>query len=183
MYRNLTIAILIAIAIVAAGCGGGGSNGGNEPTVYTVYGGNADVVQGGTTAVSIYLAKPPATPAGYQMTINYDDSKLELVGGDSSVQAGAAVPASPNHIIANNVSTPGVIQVTVVGWNGSNIVNLNTSTSELLNIQFHAIGGPGVVAIDIDITAEAPTQLQLWTSNATQVPTTPTVIDGTVTIQ
>ncbi len=71
----------------------------------------------------------------------------------------------------------------VVGWDGSNIVNLNTSTSELLNIQFRAIGAPGVVAIDIDTTAEAPTPLELWTSNATQVPTTPTVVDGTVTIQ
>jgi len=184
MYRNMAIAMLIVTAMIAAGCGGGGGgNGGDEPTVYTIYGENAEVAQGATTAVSIYLAEPPVTPAGYQMTINYDAGKLELVGGVAAVQAGAAVPASPNHIIAKNVSTPGVIQVAVVGWDGSNIVNLNTSTSELLNIQFRAIGAPGVVAIDIDTTAEAPTPLELWTSNATQVPTTPTVVDGTVTIQ
>jgi len=170
MYHKIGIATLIAVILVVAGCGGGGGNGGNgEPDVYTVYGENAEVAQGGTTTVSIYLAKPPATPAGYQMTINYNDSKLELVGGDSSVQAGAAVPASPNHIIANNVSTPGVIQVTVVGWNGSEIVNLSTSNNEILSIQFQAVGDPGVVAIDIDTTAEAPTQLQLWTSGASQI--------------
>ncbi len=184
MYRNMAIAMLIAVAMVAAGCGGGGGgNGGNgEPDVYTVYGENAEVAQGGTTTVSIYLAKPPSTPAGYQMTINYDDSKLELVGGVSSVQAGAAVPASPNHIISKNVSTAGVVQVTVVGWNGSNIVNLSTTNNEILNIQFQAIGGPGVVAIDIDTTAGAPTQLQLWTSGASQIAPPVAVIDGTVTI-
>jgi len=170
--------------MLAAGCGGGGGDGGNgEPDVYTVYGEKAEVAQGGTTTVSIYLAKPPATPAGYQMTINYDASKLELVGGMGAVQVGAAVPASPNHIIAKNASTVGVIQVTVVGWNGSNIVNLNTGTSELLNIQFRAIGAPGVVAIDIDTTAGAPTQLQLWTSGASQIEPPVAVIDGAVTIQ
>jgi len=184
MYRNMAITTLTVIAILAAGCGGGGGNGGNgEPDVYTVYGENTEVAQGDTTTVSIYLAKPPVTPAGYQMTIKYDDSKLQLAGGVGAVQAGAAVPASPNHIIAKNVSTAGVIQVTVVGWNGSNIVNLSTTTNEILNIQFQAIGGPGVVAIDIDTTAEAPTPLELWTSSATQVPTIPTVVDGTVTIQ
>ncbi len=177
MYHKIGIATLIAVILVVAGCGGGGGNGGNgEPDVYTVYGENAEVAQGG-----------PATPAGYQMTINYNDSKLELVGGDSSVQAGAAVPASPNHIIANNVSTPGVIpgviQVTVVGWNGSEIVNLSTSNNEILSIQFQAVGDPGVVAIDIDTTAEAPTQLQLWTSGASQIGPPEAVIDGTVTIQ
>jgi len=90
MYRNMAIAMLIATAMIAAGCGGGG-NGGDEPTVYTIYGENAEVAQGATTAVSIYLAEPPLTPAGYQMTINYDASKLELVGGVAAVQAGAAV--------------------------------------------------------------------------------------------
>ena len=183
MYRNIAVAMLIVIALVAAGCGGGGGNGGNEPTVYTVYGENAEVAQGGTTAVSIYLAVPPSTPAGYQMTINYDDSKLELVNGAEAVQVGAAVPASPNHIIAKNTSTAGVVQVTVVGWNGSEIVNLSTTNNEILNIQFQAIGAPGVVAIDIDTTAGAPTQLQLWTSGASQIGPPTAVIDGTVTIQ
>ncbi len=117
------------------------------------------------------------------MTINYDDSKLQLVGGVSSVQAGAAVPASPNHIISRNVNTAGVVQVTVVGWNGSNIVNLSTTNNEILNIQFRAIGAPGDVAIDIDTTAGAPTQLQLWASNASQIAPPTAVIDGTVTIQ
>ena len=185
MYRNIALTALIAIGLVVAGCGGGGGgDGGNgEPDVYTVYGEIAQVAQGGTTTVSIYLAAPPATPAGYQMTINYDDSKLQLVGGVSSVQAGAAVPASPNHIISKNVSTAGVVQVTVVGWNGSNIVNLSTTNNEILNIQFQAIGGPGVVAIDIDTTAGAPTQLQLWTGGASQIGPPTAVIDGTVTIQ
>lgn len=185
MYRNIAIATLIAIGLVVAGCGGGGGgDGGNgEPAVYTVYGEDATVAQGGTTTVSIYLAKPPSTPAGYQMTINYDDSKLELVDGAEAVQVGAAVPASPNHIIAKNTSTAGVVQVTVVGWNGSEIVNLSTTNNEILSIQFQAIGGPGVVAIDIDTTAEAPTQLQLWTSRASQIGPPESVIDGTVTIQ
>jgi len=182
MYRNMAIAMVMAIALVAAGCGGGGG-GGDEPTVYTVYGENAEVPQGGTTAVSIYLAKPPSTPAGYQMTINYDDSKLELVGGVGAVQAGAAVPASPNHIIAKNASTAGVIQVTVVGWDGSNIVNLSTTNNEILSIQFRAIGTAGTTIIDIDTTAGAPTQLQLWTSGGSQIRPPAAVIDGTVTIQ
>lgn len=183
MYRNIAIAMLIAVAMVAAGCGGGGGNGGDEPDVYTVYGENAEVAQGGTTTVSIYLAKPPSTPAGYQMTINYDDSKLELVDGAEAVQVGAAVPAAPNHIISKNVSTAGVVQVTVVGWNGSEIVNLSTTNNEILSIQFQAVGDPGVVAIDIDTTAEAPTQLQLWTSGASQIAPPTAVIDGTMTIQ
>jgi len=183
MYRNMAIAMLIAVAMIAAGCGGGGGGGGDEPTVYTVYGEDTTVAQGGTTTVSIYLAKPPSTPAGYQMTINYDDSKLELVGGVGAVQAGAAVPASPNHIIAKNVSTPGVIQVTVVGWNGSEIVNLSTTNNEILSIQFQAIGTAGETDIVIDTTAGAPTQLQLWTSGASQIAPPTAVIDGTVTIQ
>ena len=184
MHRNIAIAILIAMALAAAGCGGGGGGGGDgEPDVYTVYGKDIEVAQGGTTMVSIYLAKPPATPAGYQMTINYDDSKLQLVGGVSAVQAGAAVPAAPNHIIAKNVSAAGVVQVTVVGWNGSNIVNLSTTNNEILSIQFLAIGTAGATVIDIDTTAGAPTPLELWTSSAEQVPDTPAVIDGTVTIQ
>ncbi len=184
MYRNIAITALIAIGLVVAGCGGGGGgDGGNgEPDVYTVYGENTAVAQGGTTTVSIYLAKPPATPAGYQMTIRYDDSKLELLGGVGSVQAGAAVPASPNHIISRNVSTAGVVQVAVVGWNGSDIVNLSTTNNEILNIQFRAIGAPGVVAIVIDITAGAPTQLQLWTSGASQIAPPTAVTDGSVTI-
>jgi len=183
MYRNMTAAMLIAVALVAAGCGGGGGSGGDEPDVYTVYGENTEVAQGGTTTVSIYLAKPPSTPAGYQMTINYDDSKLELVGGVGAVQAGAAVPASPNHIIAKNESTAGVVQVTVVGWNGSEIVNLSTTNNEILNIQFQAIGTAGETDIVIDTTAGAPTQLQLWTSGASQIAPPESVIDGTVTIQ
>ncbi|MCK4324463.1 MAG: hypothetical protein KAW89_08040 [Armatimonadetes bacterium] len=182
MYHKIGIATLIVIAMLAAGCGGGGGGGNGGPDVYTVYGENAEVGQGGTTAVSIYLAKPPATPAGYQMTINYDDSKLQLVGGMGAVQVGAAVPASPNHIIAKNVSTAGVVQVTVVGWNGSEIVNLSTTNNEILSIQFQAIGPPGVVAIDIDTTAGAPTQLQFWTSGASQIAPPTAVIDGTVTI-
>ena len=183
IYRNIAIATLIAIAMTAAGCGGGGGNGGNgEPDVYTVYGENTEVAQGGTTTVSIYLAKPPATPAGYQMTINYDASKLELVGGAQAVQIGAAVPAAPNHIIAKNVSTAGVIQVTVVGWNGSSIVNLSTTNNEILNIQFRAIGTAGETDIVIDTTPEAPTPLQLWTSGASQIEPPESVIDGKVTI-
>jgi len=182
MYRNIAIAILVAIAMIAAGCGGGGGGGDDKPDVYTVYGEETVVAQGGTATVSIYLAKPPTTPAGYQMTIKYEDSKLELVGEGDAVQAGAAVPASPNHIIAKNVSTAGVIQVTVVGWNGSNIVNLSSSNNEILNIQFRAIGTAGTTMIDIDPTG-AETPLEMWTSSATQVPTSPTVVDGSVTIQ
>ena len=185
MYRNIAITALITIGLVVAGCGGGGGgDGGNgEPDVYTVYGEIAQVAQGGTTTVSIYLAKPPATPAGYQMTINYDDSKLELVDGAEAVEVGAAVPASPNHIIARNVSTAGVVQVTVVGWNDSEIVNLSTTNNEILSIQFQAIGTAGATIIDIDTTAGAPTQLQLWTSGASQIEPPAAVIDGTVTIQ
>jgi len=81
------------------------------------------------------------------------------------------------------VSTPGVVQVTVVGWNGSNIVNLSTTNNEILSIQFQAIGTAGTTIIDIDTTAEAPTQLQLWTSGASQIAPPVAVIDGTVTIQ
>jgi len=53
MYHKIGIATLIAVILVVAGCGGGGGNGGNgEPDVYTVYGENAEVAQGGTTTVS-----------------------------------------------------------------------------------------------------------------------------------
>ena len=181
MYRYIAIAILIAIVMVAAGCGGGGGNGGDGPDTYTIYGEDTEVAQGGLTTVSIYLAKPPATPAGYQMTINYDDDKLELVGGINAVQVGAAVPASPNHIISKNASAAGVIQVAVLGWNGSDIVNLDTGNSELLSIQFQAIG-TGAATIDVDPTGAA-TPLQLWTSSATLISDSPTVTDATVTIQ
>ena len=152
---------------------------------FAVYAQGGTVSQSGTISVPIHLVNPTATPAGYQMTVKYDPVKLELVSGAASVQPGTAVPAAPNRIIAKNTATAGKITIAVVGWNNSTkqIVDLITTNTQLLTIQFRAIGTAGATTIDIDETAGATTPLQLWKRDATKITPGPAAVDGVVTIQ
>ena len=183
MLRYLALVLMAITAVIAAGCGGGGGGGARE---FSVYADSVEVAQNSTFALPIRIANvPSAPPAGYQMTIRYDDSKLELLSGASSVHPGSVVPAAPNRIIAKDVGTPGQIRVAMLGWSQSenNILNLITTNTQLLTIQFRAIGSLGPTTIEIDDAADAPTPLQLWTREATRITPGPVAVDGTVTIQ
>jgi len=147
---------------------------------FTVYTENVQATQGSPVTVTVRLANAPSTPAGYQMTVGYDSGKLQLANGADSVQPGSAVPA--NHLIAKNVTTAGVVQVAIVGWNDATkqIQNLSTTNTALLTMQFEPTAA-GSAAIDID-PENAPTPLQFWTSQATKITPGPAVSEGTVTI-
>jgi hypothetical protein len=73
----------------------------------------------------------------------------------------------------------------MVGWNfgSSQIANLITANTQLLTIQFRAIGAVGATDIDIDTSGSEATPLQLWTAAGTKITTGLTVVDGIVTIQ
>lgn len=185
MHKYLAIAVLAIAVAVAAGCGG--DHGPVGPTGFTVYPDSVEVAQNSTVELSIRMVNSPQAtpPAGFQMTIRYDDSKLELTNGVAWVHPGNVVPASPNRIVAKSVSASGEIRVAMLGWSqGENeIMDLVTSNTQLLLLEFRAVGAPGPTTIEIDDSADAPTPLQLWTKEATQITSGPTVLPGMVTIQ
>ena len=185
MHKYLALSFLAIAVVVAAGCGGGHWPTG--PSEFSVYPDDIEVAQNSTVELSILIVNTPQAtpPAGFQMTIRYENSKLELVDGVSSVQPGNVVPASPDRLVAKNASTPGEVRVAMLGWSQSEneIVDLVASNTQLLSLQFRAIGAPGPTTIEIDDSTGAPTPLQLWTKEATQITPGPTVLAGTVTIQ
>ncbi len=150
---------------------------------FRVYAGDKEVAAGEVVTVSVYMSAEPSTPAGYQMTVEYDETKLELANGADSVAPGDAVPAAPDYIMVKNVGTPGQIRVAVVGWDDSakQIQNFIAERSELLRIDLRATGSAGdTPAVNI---LNAPTPVEFWTSGATQIAPDPQRRDGTVTIQ
>ena len=152
---------------------------------FTVYAGPEEVAAGGIVTVSVYMKGATATPAGYQMTVEYDE-ELELANGADSVSPGEAVPAAPDYIIAKNVSTLGQIRVAVVGWDdtGKQIRDFLPGGTEVLNIDLRATGSAGdAPQVRIISTPADGTPLELWTRTATELTPAPATGDGTVTIQ
>ncbi len=142
---------------------------------FVVYGGNATVAAGANVTVRIVMTDTTGV-AGFQMTINYDQSKLQLVGGDAAIGKGDAVPGGS--LLLPNTATPGVISLAVAG-----MATFDNARTELLTIEFQAIGAAGPTVIDIDDTAGAPTRLLFADAMATPIDPQPTAVDGTVTIQ
>ncbi len=150
---------------------------------FTVYAGDAEVPAGEVVTVSVYMSAAPSAPAGYQMTVEYDETKLELANGVDSVSPGDAVPAAPNHIMVTNTGIPGQIRVAIVGWDDTakQIQNFIAGQTELLKIDLRATGTAGdTPAVNI---LNAPTPVEFWTAVATQIAPDPQRRDGTVTIQ
>jgi hypothetical protein len=147
----------------------------NNPTPFTVGVENVTVASGADVIVPIVMSDTTGV-AGFGMTINYDQTKLELVGGDAAIVKGAAVPAGA--LLLPNTATPGVIRVAVAGT-----TNFNAAEQEILTIAFKAIGAAGPTAVDIDDSAEAPTRFEFVNAMATPIDPQPTAVDGTVTIQ
>jgi len=147
----------------------------NNPTPFTVGVENVTVASGADVIVPIVMSDTTGV-AGFGMTINYDQTKLELVGGDAAIVKGAAVPAGA--LLLPNTATPGVIRVAVAGT-----TNFNAAEQEILTIAFKAIGAAGPTAVDIDDTAGAPTRFEFVNAMATPIDPQPTAVDGTVTIQ
>ena len=142
---------------------------------FTVTVQNVTVASGANVTVPIVMSDTTGV-AGFQMTINYDQTKLELVGGDAAIAKGDAVPAGT--MIMPNIATPGVIRVAVAGT-----TDFDATKTEILTIEFQAIGSPGPTAIHIDDSAEAPTLFQFADATATPIDPQPVAVDGTVTIQ
>ncbi len=142
---------------------------------FVVYVGNATVASGATFTATVNLADTTGV-AGFGMTVNYDQTKLELVGGDAAVAKGEALPGSA--LLIANTATPGVISLAVAG-----MATFDNARTELLTIEFQAIGAAGPTVIDIDDTAGAPTRLLFADAMATPIDPQPTAVDGTVTIQ
>ena len=147
----------------------------NNVPAFTVCVQNVTVASGANVTVPIVMSDTTGV-AGFQMTINYDQTKLELVGGDAAIAKGDAVPAEA--MIMPNTATPGVIRVAVAGT-----TDFDATKTEILTIEFQAIGSPGPTAIHIDDSAEAPTLFQFSDATATPIDPQPTAVDGTVTIQ
>jgi len=132
------------------------------------------VASGANVTVPIVMSDTTGV-AAFGMTINYDETKLELVGGDAAIVKGAAVPADA--LLLPNTLTPGVIRVAVAGT-----TNFNAAEREILTIEFKAIGAAGPTAVDIDDTAGAPTPFEFVNAMATAIDPQPTAVNGTVTI-
>jgi len=130
----------------------------------------------GTATVSVNLSDTSGV-AGFQMTINYDPSVLEVVGGDAGVQLGES-PAAAGPMLMVNTATAGVITVAVAG-----VQEFDTTKQEILLIEFQAIGAAGVTNVSIDDTAQAPTPLKISDTTGAAITPVPTAVDGTVTIQ
>jgi hypothetical protein len=147
----------------------------NVVSDFTVSVQNATVAAGANVTVPIVMSDTTGV-AGFGMTINYDQTKLELVGGDAAIVKGAAVPAGA--LLQLNTATPGVILVAVAGT-----TNFNAAEQQILTIEFKAIGAAGPTVVDIDDTAGAPTPFNFADAMATSLDPQPAAVDGTVTIQ
>ncbi len=124
----------------------------------------------GTATVSVNLSNTTGV-AGFSMTINYDQTALEVV----SVSGGEAATGLT---IVPNIQTAGVIRVA-----GAGTQEFDTSKTEILVIVFKAVGAAGATVVDIDDTASAPTPLEFYDTSASKIDPGPTAVDGTVTVQ
>ena len=147
----------------------------NNPVPFTVSVQDATVASGANVTVPLVMSDTTGV-AGFQMTINYDQTKLELIGGDAALVKGAAVPGGS--MIMPNTTTPGVIRVVVAGT-----ANFTADGGEILTIAFKAIGAAGPTVVDIDDTAGAPTKMVFADAMAAPLDPQPTAVPGTVTIQ
>ncbi len=147
----------------------------NNAAAFTVSVENATVAAGANVTVRILMSDTTGV-AGFGMTVNYDQTKLQLVGGDAAIAKGEAVPGGA--LLQPNTATPGVIRVAVAGT-----TNFDTARNEILTIEFQAIGTAGPTAIDIDDTAGAPTTLEFIDAPGTPIDPPPAAVVGTVTIQ
>lgn len=143
---------------------------------YAVYVESAQVASGGTVIVQVKMTDTTGV-AGFQMTIKYDANALTVVGGNAGVQLGeSAAAASP--LLMANTATAGVITAAVAGT-----TNFDATKTEILTIEFQAIGAAGATVVDIDDTAAAPTELKFSDNTGADLAPQPAAVDGTVTIQ
>ncbi len=142
---------------------------------FAVFVENANVAAGANVTANIKLSDTTGV-AGFAMTINYDQTKLEPVGGDAAIVKGAAVPAGA--LMIPNTGTPGVILVVVAGTS-----TFNAAKTQILTIEFKAIGAAGATAVDIDDTAGAPTRLQFADAIGRPLDPQPVAVDGVVSIE
>jgi len=156
---NATVA-LTAHTITATAVDSFGATGSDSITVKT----------SGTATVSVNLSNTTGV-AGFSMTINYDQTALEVV----SVSGGEAATGLT---IVPNIQTAGVIRVA-----GAGTQEFDTSKTEILVIVFKAVGAAGATVVDIDDTASAPTPLEFYDTSASKIDPGPTAVDGTVTVQ
>lgn len=165
------------ITATATDSAGGGASATRTVTVdnFTVSVQNATVAAGGTVTVSINMTDTTGV-AGFAMTINYDASALQIVGGDAGVGKGAAVPGGA--FLMPNTATAGVIMVAAAGT-----TEFNAAEQQILTIEFQAIGGAGATVIDIDEDPGALTPLGFSDTLGSAIDPQPTAVDGTVTIQ
>ncbi len=164
---NATVA-LTAHTITATAVDSFGATGSDSITVNT----------SGTATVSVNLSDTSGV-AGFAMTINYDASDLEVVGGDAGVKLGespAGAAAAPMLMV--NTATPGVITAAVAGTKV-----FDSTKTQILTIEFRAIGAAGATTVSIDDTAQAATALDFRDEFGAAITPLPTTQDGTVTIQ
>ena len=143
---------------------------------FTVYVEDTNVASGGSTTVSVKMTDTTGV-AGFQMTINYDQVALQVVGGDAGVQLGeSAAAASP--LLVRDTTTAGVITIAVAGT-----TNFDAAKDEILTINFGSLGPTGDTDIDIDETGGAPTPLAFKDNTGSDISPQPVAVDGTVTVQ
>ena len=132
------------------------------------------VKQGEIIAVPVRLTHAD-NAAGFQMTIKYDKTKLQIGGGEP-VTKGSAVPAGS--LFMPNAGEAGQVRVACAG---SEV--FDAEKQEIVVIQFKAIGAPGTTTIDIDDTDRAPTKFSFADEKAKPIKPAPKAVDGVITIQ